>query len=108
MKKPITDEELEALLFSALGDEAMEVPPAVQGALRRELVKRKNRWTLYWWVPALAGLLQTAAAAGAVQVLFPGSAVAFLAVVAGTFCSVSGCALWGVVRKRWKEEIEGC
>ncbi|MDF2939233.1 MAG: hypothetical protein K0Q90_4606 [Paenibacillaceae bacterium] len=104
MRKPLTDEELDSLLFSAMGDEAMEVPPSVQNAVRGELLKRKSRLTLYWWVPALAGLLQTAAAAGAVQVLFPGSVIAYLAACAGVICSISGCVLWGITRKKWKEE----
>ncbi|RAV02026.1 hypothetical protein [Paenibacillus sp. YN15] len=108
MKKPLTDEELDSLLFSALGDEAMEVPSSVQGALQEELLVRKSRWTLSWWVPALAGMLQTAAVAGAVQVLFPGSMAAVLAAACGGVCSLSGCVLWGVARKKWKEEVEGC
>jgi hypothetical protein len=108
MKKPLTDEELDSLLFSAMGDEAMEVPPPVQAALNRELRKQKRRWPLYWWVPALAGTLQTAAAAAVIQLLLPGSLAAFLMAAACAVCSLSGCVLWGVARKRWKEEVEGC
>lgn len=108
MKKPMTDEELDALLFSAIGDETMDVPPPVQAALQRELRKGKQRWPLYWWVPALAGTLQTAAAAAVIQMLLPGSLAAYLAAVACAACSLSGVVLWGVGRNRWKKEVEQC
>lgn len=107
MKKPLTDEELDSLLFTALEDEAMAVPASVQHALKGELLKRRKRWKLYWWVPALAGVLQTAAAAGAVQMLFPGSVAAFLVAAAGAMISLSACVLWGITRSMWKEEVEG-
>lgn len=105
-KRQLTDDELDSLLFASLIEEEEAVPARVSISLRNEMENRRSRWIMSWWVPALAGLLQTTAATAAVQMLFPGSWLSLMAVASGMAISASACALWIYSRKMWKEELE--
>lgn len=103
-RQPLGDEELDLLLFDALREEEAVVPGLVRQGLQKELEKKGKSWRLAWWVPATAGVLQTAAGTGIVWMLLPGSWLSLLTAAAGTVMSVSSCMLWGLTRKTWKEE----
>lgn len=105
-KQSLTDDEADALLFASLSEETDEVPEAVASALHKELYRKRKGWGLTWWIPALIGVLQTAAAVAVILLLFPGSILGIAAAAAGAGASVCACLLWGFSRKTWKEELE--
>ncbi|OBR66664.1 hypothetical protein A7K91_07360 [Paenibacillus oryzae] len=103
------DQQWEELLQESLWIEE-EPPQALQAELISKIRDRKPAWRLPYWIPAVAGGLQSAGLIIAVQLMLPGSLLAQLSIVGGSILMASAVLLTIVARvlQKGKEDGETC
>lgn len=103
------DEQWEELMTASLLFE--EAPPqALQAELIAKIRDSKPSWRLPFWMPAVAGGLQSAGLIAAMQLMVPGTLLAQLSLIGGSVLMASAILLTVVARvlQKGKEDGETC
>ncbi|MHA7964972.1 hypothetical protein ACX93W_12585 [Paenibacillus sp. CAU 1782] len=103
------DEQWEELMTASLLFEEAP-PPALQAELIAKIRDSKPPWHLPFWMPAVAGGLQTAGLVAGIQLMFPGSLMAQLSTIGGSILMISAILLTIVARvlQKGKGDGEAC